>query len=232
LNVIEAALTAHREACERLLALVVHASRADDWALLGTRFQSAREAIEREREWEARSLFPALLGVDPEVAPGIARVREAREALAQTLAQLGAASPRHDAHGWRQTLDLLVAQLERVRAVMHAGGFGRAVARLDAEERERLAAAIRNLAAAEDGIPELDLRALEPPEPFLRIAQQLSQRPPAAFRALLPREPVPLYEVLREHGFTWRGAARADGSYELFIEPAARAGAEPLDGTG
>ena len=41
------------------------------------------------------------------------------------------------------------------------------------------------------------------------------------FQALLPREPLPLYEVLREHGFTYRGAPREDGSYELFIEPGA-----------
>lgn len=221
MNEIDAALAAHRESCERLLALVVHASRDADWPLLRIRFEAARASIEAEREFEDRSLFPALLRVDPGVAPGVARVREAREALAQTLAQLGAASPQHDIQGWRRMVDVLIAELERSRALMHAGGLGDAAARLDAAERARLAAAIRALSLPQE-IPELDLRMLEPPEPFLRIVQQLSQRPAAPFRALLPREPVPLYEVLREHGFAWRGAARSDGSFELLIEPVAR----------
>lgn len=219
MNEIEAALAAQREACDRLLARVVHAAGEGDWAGLATRFREARDSIEREREIEARSLFPALEGVDPEVAAGIERVREARRVLAQTLAQLGAASPRHDAQGWRRTLDLVCAQLAQVRGVMRSGGLGRASERLAPALRQRIAAEIRGPDAGDAARPVLDLRGLEPPEPFLRILRQMSQQPAAPFQALLPREPLPLYEVLREHGFTWRGTAREDGSYALFIEP-------------
>ena len=56
----------------------------------------------------------------------------------------------------------------------------------------------------EDGIPHLDLRALEPPQPAVAILT-LIDRPDAGdvVIARLPREPVFLYPELVERGWSW-----------------------------
>jgi hypothetical protein len=36
---------------------------------------------------------------------------------------------------------------------------------------------------------------------------------------ILPHEPVPLYGLLRERGFSYRGSPRADGGFDVLIEP-------------
>lgn len=64
----------------------------------------------------------------------------------------------------------------------------------------------------------LDLRGLAPPEPMLRIMDRLERAPEQPLRVVLPHEPVPLYELLAQRGYSWRGEARADGGYELVIE--------------
>ncbi len=77
------------------------------------------------------------------------------------------------------------------------------------------------------GVPErevaarfttLDLRGLQPPEPIVRIFDALERAPGEPVRAILPHEPVPLYSLLRERGFSCTGAPRADGGYEVLIE--------------
>ena len=64
----------------------------------------------------------------------------------------------------------------------------------------------------------LDLRGLEPPEPMLRIMEHLARSPDEPLRVVLRHEPVPLYELLAQRGFAWRGEHRANGGYELVIE--------------
>lgn len=64
----------------------------------------------------------------------------------------------------------------------------------------------------------LDLRGLQPPEPIVRIFQALERAPDAPLRAILPHEPLPLYALLAERGFSYSGTQRADGGYELLIE--------------
>jgi len=64
----------------------------------------------------------------------------------------------------------------------------------------------------------LDLRGLQPPEPIVRIFDALERAPGAPLRAILPHEPVPLYGLLRERGFSCTGEQRADGGYEVLIE--------------
>jgi hypothetical protein len=89
-------------------------------------------------------------------------------------------------------------------------------------ELDQLAALLR-----ERGVPEgevaarfatLDLRGLQPPEPIVRIFDALERAPGAPLRAILPHEPVPLYGLLRDRGFTCTGAPRADGAFEILIE--------------
>jgi len=64
----------------------------------------------------------------------------------------------------------------------------------------------------------LDLRGLQPPEPIVRIFDALERAPDAPLRAILPHEPVPLYGLLRDRGFSCTGAQRADGGFEILIE--------------
>jgi len=89
-------------------------------------------------------------------------------------------------------------------------------------ELESLALALRGrgLSSARVPVQPLDLRGLQPPEPIVRIFEQLERSPAQPLRAILPHEPVPLYALLRERGFTFSGAPRADGGYELLIERA------------
>ena len=71
------------------------------------------------------------------------------------------------------------------------------------------------------GSGALDLRELEPPEPMLRIMERLARAPAEPLRVRLRHEPVPLYELLVQRGYAWRGAPLADGGYELVIERSA-----------
>jgi uncharacterized protein (DUF2249 family) len=63
----------------------------------------------------------------------------------------------------------------------------------------------------------LDVRFLEPPEPFERIAEALVALPATeALRVLIHREPRPLFNWLRDDGFRWRGEWGPEG-YEILI---------------
>ncbi len=83
---------------------------------------------------------------------------------------------------------------------------------------EALAVQLRDAPGWAPGPAALDLRGLQPPEPIVRIFQALERAPDAPLRAILPHEPLPLYALLAERGFTYSGAQRADGGYELLIE--------------
>ena len=114
---------------------------------------------------------------------------EAHDLVQRHLDTLSAASPRHDPEG-------CTAELEALAAALRGRGLRRSRGRP----------------------PALDLRGLQPPEPIVRIFEALERAPGEPLRAILPHEPVPLYALLRERGFTYSGTQRADGSYELLIE--------------
>jgi uncharacterized protein (DUF2249 family) len=118
---------------------------------------------------------------------------DAHEDLRQQFETLGAAAPQYDPEG-------CVAALESLAGLL----------------RTRYAAELR----AERARPAapLDLRGLQPPEPIVRIFEALDRSPHEPLRAILPHEPVPLYALLRERGYTYSGEQRADGGYELLIE--------------
>ena len=124
-----------------------------------------------------------------ELRAGCAALTETDEELRQRFDMLAAAAPQHDPEG-------CIAALEDLAALLRAAPGGWAPAP-----------------------PALDLRGLAPPEPIVRIFQALERAPGEPLRAILPHEPVPLYALLAERGFTYRGAQRADGGYELLIEP-------------
>jgi uncharacterized protein (DUF2249 family) len=75
-------------------------------------------------------------------------------------------------------------------------------------------------ALALEGAPPMDLRGLQPPEPIVRIFRALEDSPGAPLRVILPHEPVPLYGLLRERGYSYCGSPRPDGGYEVLIERA------------
>lgn len=63
----------------------------------------------------------------------------------------------------------------------------------------------------------LDLRALEPPEPLLRIFAALDAAPGRSLRVRLNREPFPLYPMLHAGGWSHRTRPHAEGGYEILI---------------
>ncbi|KXF76096.1 universal stress protein [Paramesorhizobium deserti] len=65
---------------------------------------------------------------------------------------------------------------------------------------------------------ELDNRDLNPPEPMVRTLEAVEALVPGqTLAALLPREPLFLFEELQNRGHKWRGDLEADGSYRIVI---------------
>jgi hypothetical protein len=72
---------------------------------------------------------------------------------------------------------------------------------------------------------ELDLRDLDPPEPMVKALEGVeSLRAGRTMAALLPREPVFLFEELDARGHAWRGAFLAQDGYRIVIRSNAPAG--------
>lgn len=67
-------------------------------------------------------------------------------------------------------------------------------------------------------VVELDNRDLEPPEPMVRTLEGVEALSPGqTLAALLPREPVFLFEELEARGHLWRGAFEPEGHYRVVI---------------
>ena len=67
-------------------------------------------------------------------------------------------------------------------------------------------------------MPQLDVRGLPPPEPFeniVRMLKNLSNN--ETLRVFIHREPFPLYEMMRDSGYTWQTRELADGDFEILI---------------
>lgn len=87
-------------------------------------------------------------------------------------------------------------------------------------------------AEVEDDWPEpaleLDNRDLEPPEPMVRALEGVeSLAPGQTMTALLPREPVFLFEELQARGHGWRGAFEPEGHYRITIRSGGQGGRRP-----
>lgn len=68
---------------------------------------------------------------------------------------------------------------------------------------------------------DLDVRFLDPPEPFERTIEALDRMQPGdVLRLLIHREPHPLYQMLRSSGYTCRGEMREDGMWVVTIRMA------------
>jgi uncharacterized protein (DUF2249 family) len=65
----------------------------------------------------------------------------------------------------------------------------------------------------------LDVRWLEPPEPFERITAALDALPAGGrLRVLIHREPQPLYRWLEREGFRHRSRYAEEGYFEIIID--------------
>lgn len=126
---------------------------------------------------------------------GCAPLIAQHEDLRQQFETLGVAAPQYDPEG-------CVAAFEALAGLLR----GRHADALDARQ-----------AQPEQAL--LDLRGLRPPEPIVRILDALERAPREPLRAILPHEPVPLYGLLRERGYACSGMPRADGSFEILVEP-------------
>jgi hypothetical protein len=66
----------------------------------------------------------------------------------------------------------------------------------------------------------LDAHGLEPPEPLERTLDALATLPPHDRLILrLPRQPFPLFDLLRGMGYLWE-VSGTEGDYLILIRPA------------
>lgn len=71
----------------------------------------------------------------------------------------------------------------------------------------------------------IDARGMEPPEPFERVMEALSELEPGEeILLILPREPYPLYRVLERNGYAWKATWFDDGRCEILIREKDRPG--------
>ena len=70
----------------------------------------------------------------------------------------------------------------------------------------------------DDGAREIDVRWLEPPEPFERIVGALTTLSTGErLRVLIHREPIPLLDMLRENRYGYEVERQDDGTFVLTI---------------
>jgi uncharacterized protein (DUF2249 family) len=67
-------------------------------------------------------------------------------------------------------------------------------------------------------VVELDNRGLNPPEPMMRILDALASLPEGGeVVARNDREPLFLYPMLQERGFTWQTEPRPEGWFQVRV---------------
>ena len=209
------ALTEHHRRCRELLAAADEAVRSD-WGAFNTRLVELRDALLGHFRFEEERLFPVY-----EEASGLRDATQALRAqhddIRAILWALSSASAAHDPESCRaefETLALLFRQHTETEEGMMYPAFERTLGARSAE--------LASEARREPADDSLDVRGLEPPEPFLRIMRALSGAPDAPLRVLIHREPFPLYDILAEQGFRHRSRPLEDGGFEIVIERAAR----------
>ena len=203
---MESLAEGHRQ-CDLLLAAAEQTVEAGEWAAFRVRIAELRGALVAQFTLQEEAAFPQF-----ERQTGL---REPTEQLCQQhqrmreiLDALASASPAHDPEGCRAefaTLALLYRQHRETEEGVMVPVF------------DLVPDATPMRAVAPAAVPALDLRGLEPPQPMVRIFQALAREPDVPLHVVLPHEPLPLYGMLREHGFAWSGTPRADGGFELTI---------------
>jgi uncharacterized protein (DUF2249 family) len=195
---------------DALLAAAEKAFAHGKWAPFRECVVELRDALLAHFAYEEEVVFPQFERTSGMREP-TAQLCTQHRRIREILDALASVSPGHDPKGCRAelaTLALLYRQHKEVEEVLMYPAFARALPAMPVR------------AAWPQGGPALDLRGLEPPQPVVRILDALERAPGNPLRVLLPHEPQPLYGLLREQGFEWSGAQRADGGFELTIRKA------------
>jgi hypothetical protein len=203
MNERDGSLHAQHEQIDRMIVEVVDAGRRHRWPEYRRLFGALREGITQHMAFEEEVVFPSL---EPRAPAPIGALREQHPQLRRQHEMLGAAAPELDPDGCVAELHELAALLIRHHAAEVA---------LDPHYATRPTPPLRM-----DEEPPIDLRGLQPPEPIVRIFQELERNPGTPLRVILPHEPLPLYGLLQERGYAYSGAPRADGGFEVLIERA------------
>jgi hypothetical protein len=197
----EGSLSSQHAQIERTLDAVIAAGRAGRWLEYRRHFGALREGLAQHMAFEEEALFPAL---ERDAASAVRALRADHAQLCRHLETLGAAAPEQDPAGCLAELDDLATLLR----LHHDAELA-----LDPQYASRPMPPL----VLED-LPAMDLRGLQPPEPIVRIFQALERDPGTPLRVILPHEPVPLYGLLRERGYSYAGTPRPDGGFEVLIE--------------
>ena len=182
------------------LDAAVAAGRVGRWPEYRRHFGMLREGLLQHMAFEEEVVFPVL---EQAGAAAVKALRADHAQLRRHLETLGAAAPEQDPAGCLAELDDL-AELLRLH---HDAEMA-----LDPQYASRPMPPL----LLEDP-PAMDLRGLQPPEPIVQIFQAL-EKGGAPLRVILPHEPVPLYGLLRERGYSYAGSPRPDGGFEVLIE--------------
>lgn len=194
-------LDAQHRQIDRMLSEVVQAARVGDWPAYRMRFADLREGMLAHMAFEEEALFPVL---DSVAGPAVRARRAEHAEIAAYVETLSAASPQYDPEG-------CIAVLGQLEVLLHA--HHQAEMALDPQYATRPVPPLLG-----EQPPAMDLRGLQPPEPIVRIFQELERNPGTPLRVILPHEPAPLYDLLRQRGFRYSGHSRAQGGFELLIQ--------------
>jgi hypothetical protein len=199
----DGSLHAQHSQIDRSLDAVVAAGRATRWPEYRRHLAALREGLAQHMAFEEEAVFPVL--EQAEAGP-VKALRKDHAEIRRHLDMLGAAVPEQDPAGCLAALEDLAALLNSHHEAEMA---------LDPQYASRPTPPLRL-----NDLPAMDLRGLQPPEPIVRIFQALEQAGGAPLRVILPHEPVPLYGLLRERGYSYAGSPRPDGGFEVLIERA------------
>ena len=199
----DGSLHAQHAQIDRSLDAVVAAGRAARWLQYRRHLAALREGLAQHMAFEEEAVFPAL---EQAAAGPVRELRKDHEEIHRHLDMLGAAVPEQDPAG-------CLAALEDLAALLNS--HHHAEVALDPQYASRPTPPLRM-----NDPPAIDLRGLQPPEPIMRIFQALEQGAGAQLRVILPHEPLPLYGLLRERGYTCAGSPCPDGGFEVLIERA------------
>ena len=211
---VSAELTEHHRRCRELFAQAEVVVRNGEWSAFNARLVALREELLGHFRFEEERLFPIYEEASG-LRDGTQELRMQHDDIRAILWALSSASAAHDPETCREefeTLATLFRQHTETEEGMMYPAFERTLGARTAALAEQ----------ARQDISVLDVRGLEPPEPFMRIMQALNGAPDKPLRVLIHREPFPLYDVLAEQGFGHRSRPLDDGGFEIVIERAAR----------
>lgn len=203
MNEVHSSLSTQHAQIERALDAVIAAGRGACWPLYRRYLAGLREGLLQHMLFEEEALLPAL---EKGAVAAVKALQEDHAQLRRHLETLGAAAPEQDPAG-------CIAELRELAALLRSHHAAEMALDPQYALRPGPRLVLHEPAA-------MDLRGLQPPEPMVRIFQALERSPDAPLRVILPHEPVPLYALLRERGYSCTGAPRPDGGFEILIEAA------------